>query len=415
MLDKVTINVVLWGAGQFGEEMLEYFRHVKKYNVIGIFDQNLEKCYRLVRNELVINSKEKLIELYKEGKYDFVMISVYGKEITETIRNELQRISIPALLPEEIMTYTSVHVEQSKKCRYDEYELVTCDNVVLKGRNSQFCIYKEQKVIKEGWLSFYWTQKMSNMACPIWEEYVCDETVEEAYVVARDAVKNSYWHFLYDCLSTVFAMEETGYKGKYLVFDSELTRTFFRLLGINASRIIWLSEEAGTSYLLKKYYWIEINAEYKGKVVRRMAESIMQRVEMEKEYPKRIFIKRIGVRKMLGAEALLEKYNFTTIIPEELSIEEQIAYTHNAEIVIAPHGANCANAFFMKSGATLLECFGKNYNPVLIPNVLCWADVKYRMLVEERCEYEDGNTLEDYTIQPLLLESTMREILERYE
>ncbi|MBQ1399955.1 MAG: glycosyltransferase family 61 protein, partial [Lachnospiraceae bacterium] len=61
---------------------------------------------------------------------------------------------------------------------------------------------------------------------------------------------------------------------------------------------------------------------------------------------------------------LLDEYGFTTIIPEELSVEEQIRYFREADVILYAHGANAANSIYMRPGAVVVEVFPRVlYNP----------------------------------------------------
>ncbi|MFT6301589.1 MAG: hypothetical protein ACJAY2_000770 [Pseudomonadales bacterium] len=58
--------------------------------------------------------------------------------------------------------------------------------------------------------------------------------------------------------------------------------------------------------------------------------------------------------------SLLEKYEFHTVYPEELSVPEQIVLFKNADVIVSPHGASLANTIFCEN-VTLVEIFNQNY------------------------------------------------------
>ena len=88
---------------------------------------------------------------------------------------------------------------------------------------------------------------------------------------------------------------------------------------------------------------------------------IKGRLKRDSSYPRYIYVKRIGYRKLINGDRFTEKYGFTTIIPEELSVEEQMNYFHNANIVLCPHGANSTNCLYMHEGSAFVEIFSERW------------------------------------------------------
>ena len=129
----------------------------------------------------------------------------------------------------------------------------------------------------------------------------------------------------------------------------------------------------------------------------------------DREYHSRVFVRRIGRRKLLGAEELLRKYGFTPIVPEELSVREQMLYFHHADIVLCPHGANSTNSLYMRPGSVFIETFGKNWvYPSCIPTLFL-GGVHYLPVVEWPIQSVDQtNGSVDYSIQPPLLEMAIQ-------
>ena len=122
-------------------------------------------------------------------------------------------------------------------------------------------------------------------------------------------------------------------------------------------------------------------------------------------YPSRLFVKRVGTRKLLGADDLLERYGFTTIVPEELSLVEQIRYFVHADIVLSPHGANSANSHYMRPGSVLIETFGKGYINPWSPEIIKLKGAYYLYCSETPyfgCSSREP--VEDYHVDSTILE-----------
>ncbi|MFY7786860.1 MAG: glycosyltransferase family 61 protein, partial [Thermoflexibacteraceae bacterium] len=88
------------------------------------------------------------------------------------------------------------------------------------------------------------------------------------------------------------------------------------------------------------------------------------------EVHQRIFISRVGtgtrtVYNQKEFEALLEKYNFTEIVVEELDWLEQVALFRHAKVIIGQHGAGLANIAFCEQATHLIELY---HELVINPN-----------------------------------------------
>ena len=82
--------------------------------------------------------------------------------------------------------------------------------------------------------------------------------------------------------------------------------------------------------------------------------------------PKRIYISRLGRRRILNEAALirlLEQYDFSVIDDTPRSFAGQFAIYANASFIIGPHGASFANVLWCQPGTHLCELFAPNYAP----------------------------------------------------
>jgi capsular polysaccharide biosynthesis protein len=83
-------------------------------------------------------------------------------------------------------------------------------------------------------------------------------------------------------------------------------------------------------------------------------------------HPKNIYLsrKRAQYRKLLNEKEFTEalvKFNFQVVCTEGMSIVQQAAIFHNAEIVVAPHGAGLANIVFCRQSAVIIELRAKSH------------------------------------------------------
>lgn len=199
----------------------------------------------------------------------------------------------------------------------------------------------------------------------------------------------NYWHFTFEALDKLIALEESGYDGIYLVFNEKSIKELLRLLDIPESRIVYT--EPGMIYNVEELHVVEaIRGMQNEKILNclcSLPDKIMKKINLDDldMYPKRIYVKRIGSRKIKNEKAFLEKlekYNFKTIIPEDLSVEEEIKHFRAADIIITPHGAATANVIYMHPNSYFLEYFGYKYNNPCVLTVIEPKKINYYALPE---------------------------------
>ena len=58
---------------------------------------------------------------------------------------------------------------------------------------------------------------------------------------------------------------------------------------------------------------------------------------------------------------LLDKYDFTIVQPDQMSIWEQAQLFHNSDIIIGPHGSAFVNMIFCQPNTSVIELFASSY------------------------------------------------------
>lgn len=113
-------------------------------------------------------------------------------------------------------------------------------------------------------------------------------------------------------------------------------------------------------------------------------------INVDQKNKQRLYISRskAPVRKVLNElEVLtfLQKYDFTSVVLEELPIQEQANLLANAEVIISPHGAGLVNIVFCQPGTKILEIFSPIYviRTYWVISNLCNLDYYY-MIGEEQ-------------------------------
>ena len=226
---------------------------------------------------------------------------------------------------------------------------------------------------------------------------------------------DNYFHFMTEILDKILIMESANYTGKYMLFLSSWAKEIVGLIGINPNRIIWIRKDEDEKILLIRRalviegfgVWLKKGIQTLNKYGQEM-NKLYGNIQ---GYPEKIYLKRVGKRKLLNAEDLLIKYGFFTVVPEKISLEEEIKYFANAQTVVIPHGAAMANVIFLRDRMNVIEIFPRNWVNLASLPIIESKNINYHMLVESGLgnSSKNGQT-EDYSIDVNLLKLTLNNI-----
>ena len=146
------------------------------------------------------------------------------------------------------------------------------------------------------------------------------------------------------------------------------------------------------------------------------ASYIKKKLPADPSLPKKIYVKRIGKRKLLGADDILAGYGFTTIVPEEYSVREQMKLFYNADVVFCVHGANSTNCLYMREGTVFVEAFSSYWMNRCNLFALASQGVAYLPVssLETVRDDKDG-VFRDFTFPESLLRMTIQNALRIYQ
>ena len=148
---------------------------------------------------------------------------------------------------------------------------------------------------------------------------------------------------------------------------------------------------------------------YGSPVLLEAVEHIKNKLTVDPSLPKKLYVKRIGKRKLLGADKLLAEYGFATMIPEDYSVLEQMTLFYNADIVFCVHGANSTNCLYMRKGTVFVEAFSSYWMNRCNIYALSAEGVHYLPVstLETVRENKDG-VFRDFTFPEILLRMTIQ-------
>lgn len=178
----------------------------------------------------------------------------------------------------------------------------------------------------------------------------------------------NYWHWITDGLQKIKVLEEAGFQigaFDWILVNLETNnfqRPSLELMGVPMDRVVNTNAHPHLRVEhLTAPSWSEQSGVYDADDLNWLRSRLLKRtVHGGKAFPKRILISRESAvyRRLLNEKELLEELrsaDFEPISLEQLSFEDQITLFHNAEAVIAPHGAGLTNILFCQPGTRVVE------------------------------------------------------------
>ncbi len=101
--------------------------------------------------------------------------------------------------------------------------------------------------------------------------------------------------------------------------------------------------------------------------------------------PQRVYFRRNHRRIVLNQSELsqlLRRYHFTELVPESISLADQIRMMTQVRFLIAPHGAGIIHALFMPEKSVVAELFSARYVNPCCMSVISHRNHRYYMVPE---------------------------------
>ena len=422
-------KIALWGYGYHGKDVESAINqsHLDRFQIAAIFDVRFDELNR-DNPELNILNPAKIKDYYQQGLFDAVMVTVYSQEQKNVVDALLTFLNVPTLdydeelnnrslfRPAEFFPQGRVSFSWQERKGYGFHALRDMRMSFVRKNGIAFLFDENKRFLSSCWRKYHFG------AAPYLKIFFPPETKKPVLLSGEwcflaKVWSPNYWHFTYESLDQIWLLEKCGYTGRYILPKEPFVPELTSLLGVAPERIAWREDfNRDETYQFETLVCTELlkdDRRNSAVVLVEMANYILNRLQPgERQYPSRVFIKRIGKRKLIldeETEELLDQLGFETIVPEELSVSDQILYFNRADIVFSPHGANSTNSLYMRPGAAFIETFPFNYvNP-------CCIETSYRSRLRYLPVFEpygpaDGSAdlARDYKINPQLLEMTIR-------
>ena len=429
---RVPMRIAIWGYGKYGHRMFESLTRFccEEYEVVRVYDKDYKK---LQKTEgyfvLPIHNPEELPEDYKKGLFEKVLVCIFDYNASKGPKQLFREHSIPELhlgCPDDLYPLSSFE-QREKPFEIDRegYGFYVIKNLYGALANYEtfemFYLFDgEGKVVKEHRDRFNPDiEKCFLYDYPFVFRHPEAEKVFLAgqyCVLAKTHSGGNYWHFTYNNLDVIWLLEQAGFQGKYVIPNARFCHELLHLLDIPPERIINLpSFEHNKVYVFEEVFYIALEGSYERystPVMLEAAEYIKRKLPVNPSLPKKIYVKRIGRRKLLSADAILAEYGFTTIVPEDYSVLEQMTFFYNADIVFCVHGANSTNCLYMRKNTVFIEAFSSYWiNPCNIYSIAA-AGIHYLPVSPlETVWFNKDGIIKDFTIPEVLLRMTIQNSL----
>ena len=428
------MKIAIWGYGKYGRRMFESLTRFcpDEYEVVRVYDSAYQKLKQTDgEHPLPILNPEDLTADYKNGVFEKVLLCIFDYFASRELKKLLREHSIPELHLGKPDDFYSMSVfDQGEKpfaIQQEGYEFCVLKNLcgAMANYESDELLYLfdfKGRVLKEHWSHLLYINAPCVYDPPFDLKKNSTEVInlKGQYCILTKKHAGNYWHFTFQCLDVVWLLEKAGYQGYYVIPNKSFCNELLRLLDVAPERIICHSKfEHNKTYVFEEVFYVALNGPYEiytTPVLYEMAEYIKKKLTVDPSLPKKIYVKRIGRRKLLNADDLIAEYGFTTMVPEEYSVKEQMMLFYNADIVFSVHGANSTNCLYMRKGTIFIEAFSSYWINGCNLNSLAAAGINYLPVnaLETAFENKDG-IVRDFEIPEILLHMTIQNAFHIYQ
>ena len=224
---------------------------------------------------------------------------------------------------------------------------------------------------------------------------------------------NVYFHWMVDVLPRIELLRRSGRdlaEIDWFLVNScqhEFQRETLRILGIPEEKVL---ESDRLSHIQATELIVPSFAGYlgwpSGWAIDFLRREFIKEIIPGSSYPKRIYISRSKARyrRVLNEEdvvEVLERSGFVSILPESMSLVEQIAHFYHAEVIVAAHGSGLTNTIFSRHGTKVIELVSPHYI-----SHYYWGISQYLKLEHY---YLAGEAFECYPIRELMYQNSLTE------
>ena len=405
------MNVALRGYKLFGkrmsESLLKYWGG--KYCVTKIYDPSCAGEHDPFW-DVTVETPDSIEADYGNGSFEAVMICIMTSVTRIRLEEDFAKAGIPVIVPGDEADllppegFGGEPVTDMLGCRIFRYRDVMASPAYFYDNECVYVFNSDGKVLNSQWI----TNEGFDPGLPLMYPFRLRDPLPEkirmpgSYCILTKEFSSNYWHFTFQCLSEAYLLERSGFTGTYIINDRPYNRDVMIMMGISPDRIVTAeSLSVNKIYVFDELYGAEIDFRDKAvntDIIARLSASIRSRLKKDTSYPSKIYVKRIGSRKLINGDDIADRFGFTAIVPEELSVREQLEYFFNADIVLCPHGANSTNCIYMHEGSVFIEVFSERWYKDINSDICLKNRIYHLKAVGSTANPEQHDMAADYMI-----------------
>lgn len=407
------MKIAIWNYGDFGRRIagsLKYYWD-DRFTLTAIYDSKYVGKYDRAW-DMKVSDPARIKEDHDSGLFEKIIVCIIDPTGRQEVVADLNALGIQEFYPGDSEDFVSLDEFGAEKIHQDENcNIYKCRDVMVARADhlSWECTYifdNEGRIFADPWNVNDWYDSEVPLIYPF---KLKDPTPQKimmpgSYCLLTKIFSNNYWHFTFQDLCDAYCLEKAGFTGTYVISNASYIRELMIMLGIAPERIMSIDElEFQKIYVFEEIYSVQIdhrNTAKEARVVAETARLIRGRLKRDPSYPRFIYIKRVGSRKLINGDEIAEKFGFVTVIPENLSVKEQMEYFYNADIVMTPHGANSTNCLYMHENSVFIEIFSDRWQMDLNSGV-CRENHIFHMKAKGKAEgVAKLGMHDDYSIAP---------------
>ncbi len=407
--ENLQYNIVMWGCGYQGRLLYEELNKIDNINIVGVGDKKAKELNNNsgFLNHIYVMSIEEVLDYYNKNLIDGVIIGVLNEY--EVVKEWLLEQGVEILEWDKYM----ISARDCMKCMFhasfDGFDVYELNELHVKidfdydslGFSWQYI--ENNKYLQESANNPQWLIEHRSIQPLITQS---NKRFDNTICVLTRLWSRNYWHFLYEIFDKILMLEDGGYNGKYLLFNSPPALELMKVLKVKDDRIVWIDESCNRDcYVIARALIPQISEQRNDITIERLirfGDDVIKSFVEDKKYPEIIYLNRIGRRKCLNGIGFAKDNNIFVFTPEDYPLLEQAKFFYFAKIIICPHGAGTANSLFMRRGSCIIELFGADWVNPLCCKAMLKKGVVYQMLVERQILIDEKKHYQDscYTFNP---------------
>ena len=218
------------------------------------------------------------------------------------------------------------------------------------------------------------------------------QRIEGRVAVLNTRFSHNFYHWLIDILPRLIPLKRLGERPDYFLIDclTPFQKTVLATLGIESSRLI-----QPHCRLLLEAEQLLVPSLPTPSCLREFGNLLLAALHSDGPvaWPKRLFISRrkCKTRKLANEnelEQLLYSHGFETHCLEDYSLAKQARLLHEAEMIVATHGAGLANLLFARPGTQVIEiCPTGRFNATIYPEKSRIFGLEHQIVFSQRARH----------------------------